>query len=66
MNRYDAARTVLERALALEPDNVEALAALAEAEDGRGDLAAAEDHAQRAWPERRATPPPTWCAAWSS
>jgi predicted Zn-dependent protease len=38
----------LSRALELAPDNVEAVAALAESEEGLGDVAAAETHARRA------------------
>ena len=66
IKRYDAGRAVLERALAREPDNVEALAALAESEEGRGDVAAAAAHAERALAQSPRTPPPTSCAAWSS
>ncbi|OLC51678.1 MAG: hypothetical protein AUH43_02025 [Acidobacteria bacterium 13_1_40CM_65_14] len=46
--QYDDARRALIHALDLEPDNVDALAALAEAEAGVGELAPAEDHARRA------------------
>lgn len=45
--QYDRARTLLQRALVLDPDRVEALAALAEAEAGLGDLEAAERDASR-------------------
>ena len=45
---YPEAKPPLLRALSLAPDNVEAMAALAEAEEGLGELTAAEDHAQRA------------------
>ena len=45
---YGEAKTALVHALQIEPDNVEAVAALAEAEDGLGELADAEAHAQRA------------------
>jgi len=45
---YAEARPYLVRSLELEPAGAEALAALAESEDGLGELAAAEDHAQRA------------------
>ena len=45
---YSDAKPALLHALQLEPDNVEAVAALAEAEDGLGELANAEAHAQRA------------------
>ena len=45
---YGEAKPYLVRSLDLEPDNVEAVAALAEAEDGLGELEAAEEHAQRA------------------
>jgi tetratricopeptide (TPR) repeat protein len=46
--RHAEAKPLLLRSLDLEPDGVEALAALAEAEEGLGELAAAEDHASRA------------------
>jgi len=46
--QYDDARRALMHALDLEPENVDALAALAEAESGVGELAQAEEHAQRA------------------
>jgi len=46
--QYDDARRALSHALDLEPENVDALAALAEAEAGVGELAPAEDHARRA------------------
>ena len=42
------ARTVLSRSLELEPESVEAVAALAEAEAGLGDLDGAAAHAQQA------------------
>jgi tetratricopeptide (TPR) repeat protein len=45
---YAEAKPFLLRGLGLEPDNVEALAALAEAEEGLSELAEAEAHAQRA------------------
>ena len=45
---YTDARPLLRRALDLDPGSVEALAALAEAEAGDGDLAAAERDASRA------------------
>jgi tetratricopeptide (TPR) repeat protein len=45
---YADARTYLARAVALAPEDVEAVAALAEAEDGLGETEAAEAHAQRA------------------
>ena len=45
---YPEAKPPLLRALSLAPDNVEAMAALAEAEEGLGELAEAEGHAQRA------------------
>lgn len=45
---YPEAKPPLLRALSLAPDNVEAMAALAEAEEGLGEAQAAEDHAQRA------------------
>jgi tetratricopeptide (TPR) repeat protein len=44
---YAEARQPLVRSLEIEPDNLEGLAALAEAEEGTGELAAAETHAQR-------------------
>jgi tetratricopeptide (TPR) repeat protein len=46
--RFPDAREKLARSLELEPDSVETLAALAEAEAGTGDLTAAETHATRA------------------
>jgi len=45
---YGEAKPYLVRSLDLEPDNVEAVAALAESEDGLGELEAAETHALRA------------------
>jgi tetratricopeptide (TPR) repeat protein len=45
---YDEARPLLARALAREPDSPDAAAALAEAEEGLGQLDAADAHAQRA------------------
>jgi tetratricopeptide (TPR) repeat protein len=45
--QYGEAKRVALNALELEPDNVDALAALAEAEAGNGELAQAADHAQR-------------------
>jgi len=45
---YGEAKPYLLRALDLEPDNVEAVAALAESEQGLGELEAAETHALRA------------------
>lgn len=45
---FGDARPVLLRVLEREPDNVEAIAALAEAEEGLGDLDAADTHAARA------------------
>jgi tetratricopeptide (TPR) repeat protein len=45
---YGEAKASLARALDLEPDNVEAVAALAESEEGLGELEAAETHALRA------------------
>jgi tetratricopeptide (TPR) repeat protein len=45
---YAEARDALARALDLDPANVEALAAAAEAEEGLGEMTAAEEHAQRA------------------
>jgi tetratricopeptide (TPR) repeat protein len=45
---YAEAKPYLLRALDLEPDNVEAVAALAESEDGLGEIQQAEAHAQRA------------------
>ncbi len=45
---YGEAKPHLVRSLDLEPDNIEAMAALAEAEEGLGELPAAEMHAQRA------------------
>jgi tetratricopeptide (TPR) repeat protein len=44
---YSEARPLLERSLELDPDAVEAMAALAEAEVGTSDLARAEAQAQR-------------------
>jgi tetratricopeptide (TPR) repeat protein len=44
---YDEAQAVLLKSLELAPDDVEAVAALAEAEVGRGELPAAEAHARR-------------------
>jgi tetratricopeptide (TPR) repeat protein len=46
--QYGEARPYLLRSLDLEPDNVEGVAALAEAEEGLGELEAAEQHALRA------------------
>ena len=46
--QYADAKPYLVRSLALEPENVEILAALAEAEQGLGELDAAAAHAERA------------------
>lgn len=51
--RYAEARPFLVRSLELAPDDVEALAALAEAEAGLGELQPAEEHAQRALSRRQ-------------
>ena len=45
---YGEARPLLLRGLSLAPDDIDALAALAEAEEGLGEVAEAEAHAQRA------------------
>jgi predicted Zn-dependent protease len=45
---FDEAGPLLREVLEREPDNVEALAALAEAEEGLGELEAADTHAKRA------------------
>jgi tetratricopeptide (TPR) repeat protein len=45
---YGEAKPVLLRSLDLEPDNVDGVAALAEAEQGLGETEAAEEHALRA------------------
>jgi tetratricopeptide (TPR) repeat protein len=45
---YSESKPPLVRALSLAPDNLEAMAALAEAEAGLGELSEAEGHAQRA------------------
>jgi tetratricopeptide (TPR) repeat protein len=45
---YGEARPYLVRSLDLDPDNVDAVAALAESEEGLGELEAAEKHALRA------------------
>jgi tetratricopeptide (TPR) repeat protein len=45
---YGEAKPYLVRSLDLEPDNVEAVAALAESEEGLDELEPAETHAQRA------------------
>ena len=44
---YTEAKAPLLRSLEIEPDNLEGLAALAEAEDGVDDLVSAETHAER-------------------
>jgi len=44
---YTEAQAPLARSLEIEPDNLEGLAALGEAEEGTGELAAAETHAAR-------------------
>lgn len=48
VKRYGDARTFLLRSLEQEPESVDAVAALAEAEAGVGELDAADAHAQRA------------------
>jgi tetratricopeptide (TPR) repeat protein len=53
---YGEARSCLLRGLSLVPDSVEALAALAEAEEGLGELKEAEAHAQRALARADAQP----------
>ena len=62
--RYGDAKPLLARSLDLEPDNVEAVAALAESEDGLGELAAAEQHALRALARAPGTRSATWRSAW--
>ena len=58
---YAEARQPLVRSLELEPDNLEGLAALAESEEGTGDLAAAETHAAaRAGARGRQHASPAW------
>ena len=54
--QYSDAKRALLHALDLEPENIDALAALAEAEAGLGDLAPAEDHARRALARANANP----------
>jgi tetratricopeptide (TPR) repeat protein len=44
---FAEARTVLQRALQISPDDLETTAALSEAEEGLGDLDQAESHAAR-------------------
>lgn len=46
--KYDEAREVLIQSLVLVPEEIEALAALAEAEEGLGEIEQAEYHAERA------------------
>lgn len=46
--RFVEAKEILEESLELEPENLEAVAALAESEEGLGELEAAERHARRA------------------
>jgi tetratricopeptide (TPR) repeat protein len=46
--RYGDAKSALQRGLELDPDNVDALASLAEADEGLGDTQAADEHARRA------------------
>ncbi len=45
---YEQAKPYLLRSLEADPDGLEALAALAETEEGLGNLASASEHAQRA------------------
>jgi tetratricopeptide (TPR) repeat protein len=45
--RYEEAKPLAARALEIEPENIEALAVLAAAEEGQGDLAGAEAHIDR-------------------
>ena len=54
--QYADAKRALVHALDLEPDSVDAVAALAEAEAGLGELAPAEDHARRALARANAHP----------
>jgi tetratricopeptide (TPR) repeat protein len=54
--QYAEAKRALLHALDLEPENIDAMAALAEAEAGIGELTPAEDHARRALARREAHP----------
>jgi tetratricopeptide (TPR) repeat protein len=54
--RFPEARERLARSLELQPDTIETLAALAEAEAGAGDPAAAESHATRALSKSASNP----------
>jgi tetratricopeptide (TPR) repeat protein len=53
---YDQARPLLLRSLELDPESADAIAALAESEEGVGDLSAAETHARRALERSGANP----------
>ena len=53
---FTEARPFLLRSLELEPDSAEAMAALAESEEGLGDLQSAEAHARRALARSAANP----------
>jgi tetratricopeptide (TPR) repeat protein len=53
---YDEAKRFLLRSLELEPESADAIAALAEAEEGLGDLSSAETHARRALERSGANP----------
>jgi len=53
---YDEARPLLLRSLERDPESADAMAALAEAEEGLGDLSAAETHARRALERSTANP----------
>ena len=61
---YGEARAVLMRSLGHDPDSVETIAALAEAEAGLGNVDAAESTHSARWRRRRPTRPRTW--RWAS
>ena len=57
---YAEAKPPLLRSLEIEPDDLEALAALAESEEGLGELEAAERTRSACWRASQSTPSPTW------
>ena len=58
---YAEARSYLQRGIELEPDSRDAVAALAESEEGLGELDAAEAHARQCWRQTGAMPTRSSC-----
>ena len=61
---YAEARSYLQRGIELEPESIDAIAALAESEEGLGELDAAEAHARQVLAKAGNHPTPTWFSDW--